>query len=97
MGTPGWPYTRSYTLRQVVLPQRAGRAAAAATPQVRMLKAPPWLFSAESDEYLHTRVTAEHWHVDPPPQALVHFVCSRWPGSDGRKVATAAATPAPSL
>ena len=97
MGAPGWPYTRSYTLRQVVLPQRVGRAAAAAAPQVRMLKAPPWLFSAESDEYLHTRVTAEHWHVDPPPQALVHFVCSRWPGSDGRKVATAAATSAPSL
>ena len=25
--------------------------------------------------------------MDPPPQALIHFVCSRWPGSDGRKVA----------
>ena len=61
--------------------------------QVRMLKAPPWLFSAESDEYHHTRVTAEHWHVDPPPQALIHFVCSRWPGSGGRKVATAAPDP----
>ena len=58
-----------------------------------MLKAPPWLFSAESDEYHHTRVTAEHWHVDPPPQALIHFVCSRWPGSGGRKVATAAPDP----
>ena len=25
-------------------------------------------------------------HVRRLPQALIHFVCSRWPGSDGRKV-----------
>ena len=35
MGVPGWPYTRSYTLRQVVLPPRAGRAAAAAARPAR--------------------------------------------------------------
>ena len=41
MSVPGWPYTRAYTLRHVVLPPRAGRAAAAAAPPVRMLKAQP--------------------------------------------------------
>ncbi len=53
-GLPGWPYLRAYWLRHVALP-RAGQSAAqaAALPpheQARMLKAPPWLFSAESDE-----------------------------------------------
>jgi len=90
MGLPGWPYLARYEMREVALP-RAGqsREQAEALPphaKVRMLKAPPWLFSAESDEYQKKRVTAEHWHVFPPPQALIHFVCSRWPGSDGRKV-----------
>ena len=65
----------------------------------RMIKSPPWLFSAESDVYklpeaLHTRpekwpgdrITARYWSATPRPTSLVHFVCSRWPGSDGRKI-----------
>ena len=77
MGVPGWPYLANYQLREVALPRaNQSRDEAEALPphaKVRMLKAPPWLFSAESDEYQKKRVTAEHWHVHPPPQALIHF------------------------
>jgi hypothetical protein len=65
----------------------------------RMIKAPPWLFSAESDVYKNAkqakrspgirggdRVLARYWSATPPPTALAHFVCTRWPGSDGRKI-----------
>ena len=65
----------------------------------RMIKAPPWLFSAESDVYKNPkmakrspgyrggdRVVGRYWGATPPPTALVHFVCTRWPGSDGRKI-----------
>jgi len=59
----------------------------------RILKAPPWLFTAESQVYSApgTRggwAIARDWHVWPPPTALIHFVCSRW-GSEGRSLAMA--------
>ena len=33
------------------------------------------------------RVDARSWAADPPPWVLAHFVCSAWPGSDGREQA----------
>ena len=53
-----------------------------------LLKAPPWLFSAESDAGGAVgRTVATMWGAKPPPAAVVHFVCSSWPGSDGRRTA----------
>ena len=50
-----------------------------------MIKAPPWLFSAESDLYIPPQaaattqvlgtVTSRYWGM-VPPTALVHFVCT---------------------
>eukprot|EP00966_Prymnesium_polylepis_P334486 7389865-Prymnesium_polylepis.1 len=68
-----------------------------------MLKAPSWLFTAESDEHQSIRradldatdrrrygrkhrITAEKWTHSPAPAALAHFVCTVWPGSDGRRL-----------
>ena len=67
-------------------------------PEETMLKAPAWLFSAESDiypnpsrvplrpRYSGERVVARQWSAWPPATSLVHFVCTRWPGSEGRKI-----------
>jgi hypothetical protein len=73
------------------------RRAGPCGPAEAMLKAPPWLFSAESDLYppyqkmemAHPRperVIGTYWGVLPPVTCLVHFVCTRWPGSEGRKI-----------
>ena len=60
----------------------------AALPAERVAKAPAWLFSAESDvNPLVGRTSATMWGATPPPAAIVHFVCSSWPGSDGRRAA----------
>ena len=37
-------------------------------------------------KYGGNRVTAGFWGMVPPVTALVHFVCTRWPGSEGRKI-----------
>ena len=53
-----------------------------------LLKAPQWLFASESDMRGPSgRTVASFWGAQPPPAALVHFVCSSWPGSDGRRSA----------
>ena len=53
-----------------------------------VVKAPAWLFSAESDAANPTgRVAATFWGAAPAPAAIVHFVCTSWPGSDGRRAA----------
>ena len=63
------------------------RAAAAAGSEV-VLKAPGWLFASESDRDSRSgRSHASFWGARPPPAAIVHFVCSSWPGSDGRRAA----------
>ena len=68
------------------------RAAEAET----IAKAPAWLFSAESDlappavPYFQlggVRVDARGWGSSPAPWVLAHFVCSAWPGSEGREQA----------
>ena len=114
MGLPGEPYIPRYALRSMELGANTSATSSSIAKGTRMvervLKVPPWLFSAESDDYpcpaakapavgsrvwsaggkekRHgLRVTARHWHTKPSPTALVHFVCSRWPGSDGRKIA----------
>ena len=114
MGLPGEPYIPRYALRSMELGANTSATSSSLAKGTRMvervLKVPPWLFSAESDDYpcpaakapavgsrvwsaggkekRHgLRVTARHWHTKPSPTALVHFVCSRWPGSDGRKIA----------
>lgn len=82
-----------------VVASGGGGARPVAPPVERMLKVPPWLFSAESDvyqtpdhllkknsRYAGDRVNARDWSHSPPATALVHFVCTRWPGSDGRKI-----------
>ena len=67
-----------------------GRRRCARLPAERVGKAPPWLFSAESDVSPATgRTAATMWGAVPPPAAVVHFVCSSWPGSDGRRAAMA--------
>ena len=33
-----------------------------------------------------SRLAANFWTHTPPPSALAHFVCTVWPGSDGRRV-----------
>ena len=56
------------------------------TPAAELVaKAPAWLFSSESDR--GGRAHATFWGAQPPPAAVVHFVCSSWPGSDGRRAA----------
>ena len=50
-------------------------------------KAPEWLFAAESDASATVGRTHSLWGALPPPAAIVHFVCSSWPGSDGRRAA----------
>ncbi|KAL1499872.1 hypothetical protein AB1Y20_012555 [Prymnesium parvum] len=76
------PYGRHFSLRVLRL---------AAHPPLEaelVAKAPPWLFSAESDfDALGRRTASTHWGTLPPPAAVVHFVCSSWPGSDGRRAA----------
>ena len=64
-------------------------------PQERLAKAPPWLFSAESDLAPPpwgilgggVRVDSRGWGAAPPPWVLTHFVCSAWPGAAGREQA----------
>ena len=67
----------------------------AAAVEETLAKAPPWLFSAESDlspppwRILAggVRVDSRGWGASPPPWVLSHFVCSAWPGSAGREQA----------
>ena len=76
------PYGRTYPLRVLSL------AALPPLKPEKVAKAPPWLFSAESDIHpQYGRTVASHWGAWPPPAAIVHFVCSSWPGSDGRRAA----------
>ena len=94
LGQPGGTYGNAYTLRSLEYNADGGDA-----KRERMIKVPPWLFSAESDVYktprhmkdrptrfAGDRVVARYWSVTPAPTTLVHFVCTRWPGSDGRKI-----------
>ena len=56
--------------------------------QEAVLKSPPWLFASESDrDGKSGRAHATFWGARPPPAAIIHFVCSSWPGSDGRRAA----------
>ena len=56
--------------------------------QEAVLKSPPWLFASESDRGGKSgRTHATFWGARPPPAAIIHFVCSSWPGSDGRRAA----------
>ena len=97
-------YSRRYTLREMLV--RGGPNCTAAVGAYscrraeRILKAPTWLFSSESDlytppdkislrgrtKYAGDRVLASEWSRLPPTTALAHFVCTRWPSSEGRKV-----------
>ena len=74
-----------------------GGARPVALPVERMLKVPPWLFSAESDvyqtpdhllkknsRYAGDRVNARDWSHSPPTTALVHFA---GPGRTGARLA----------
>lgn len=49
----------------------------------RLAQAPAWLFSAET---AHRGPVAKHWGDTPPATALVHFVCTYFPGSEARRV-----------
>ena len=42
--------------------------------------------SGEQLSEIPRRIVAAEWTVKPPPAALIHFVCTRFPGADGRKV-----------
>ena len=76
------PYGRGTRLRLVELSGAHGEQTET------VAKAPPWLFSGESDASLPTgRTAATFWGATPPPAAVVHFVCTSWPGSDGRRAA----------
>ena len=83
---PGGAFQHDYTLRVHDVGSPWGT-------RERIVKAPPWLFTAESDAYQlpHTernlRVVGSAWGHQPSPTALVHFVCSVFPGSDGRRIA----------
>ena len=86
------PYGRATQLRRLELPagghdMRRGRTDAHDSGEV-VIQAPQWLFSAESDAFAASgRAVATFWGATPPPAAVVHFVCSSWPGSDGRRAA----------
>jgi len=96
---PGGSYTRQYGLRWLEVthppPPASVRLPSGGREAERVAKAPPWLFSAESDMSppawkLHAqgvRVESRSWGARPPPWVLLHFVCSAWPHSDGRKQA----------
>ena len=76
------PYGWATLLRTVEL--RNGHGGAAET----LIKAPPWLFSGESDlSSSNGRTASTFWGMTPPPASIVHFVCTSWPGSDGRRTA----------
>ena len=64
------------------------RIEAESTGDEWLAKAPEWLFAAESDASATVgRTHSTMWGALPPPAAIVHFVCSSWPGSDGRRAA----------
>lgn len=66
----------SVTLRDSVEPNRVERIG----------KAPAWMISAESDQRpLTGRVSATYWGALRPCTAIIHLVCTTWPGSDGRR------------
>jgi hypothetical protein len=67
LSAPGGVYSSEYTLRTL----KDGAAAPAALPLERMIKAPPWLFSAESDVYKVQRATrsAKHAAASGPRRA----------------------------
>ena len=79
------PYGTRYASRSLTLRQPGGMQGG----RRAIVKAPAWLFSAESDmgPRLAGRTVATHWGALPPPAAIIHFVCSVWPGSDGRRAA----------
>ena len=93
---PGGSYGATFGVRWLELPP-LGHTGAPTTqrPAERIAKAPPWLFSAESDLapppwWLLTRgvrVDSRGWGAMPPPWVVAHFVCTAWPGSDGREQA----------
>ena len=76
------PYGRATMLRHVEV--RDGHGGKPET----LVKAPAWLFSSESDVSNPSgRTAATFWGAWPPPSAVIHFVCTSWPGSDGRRAA----------
>ena len=83
---PGGTYGRSFGYRWLAIAGGTGG-------EERVMKAPAWLFSAESDQAPpSTRVRLGAVRVDATawaaaPWVLLHFVCSAWPGSDGRRQA----------
>ena len=91
---PGGSYGATYGYRWASLElQHSDRASRAFTENIA--KAPPWLFSAESDmsppawriRGRGVRIDSRGWGAKPPPWVLSHFVCSGWPGSGGREQA----------
>ena len=90
--SPGGSYGRSYGIRWIELPKQPEWRTGGHAKAERLAKAPPWLFSAESDLApppwrIHAgavRVDSRGWGANPPPFVLSHFVCSAWPGSEGR-------------
>ena len=91
---PGGSYDATYGYRWASLElQHSDRASRAFTENIA--KAPPWLFSAESDmsppawriRGRGVRIDSRGWGAKPPPWVLSHFVCSGWPGSGGREQA----------
>ena len=94
MPRPGGSYPATYGFRWVALPAFTASAASTASPprDELLALAPPWLFSAESDFAPppwpllggSVRVDSRGWGAASPPWVLAHFVCSAWPGSDGR-------------
>eukprot|EP00965_Chrysotila_dentata_P208360 6184642-Pleurochrysis_carterae.AAC.3 len=65
-------------------PAGHGRSRCASRAPERVAKMPAWLLSSEADSPMPS---ASAWGERPPSAAMVHFVCSAWPGSDGRRAA----------
>ena len=84
-------YGAHYGHRWLALRHASRSTPAAGAPlEERIAKAPAWLFSAESDVTPRgrgKRTEATLWGDAPPRAAVLHFVCSSWPGSDGRRQA----------